>query len=93
VTDLDSQRKLSIDAVGGLGVLLGRHFAVLLPTMLLVKMSQISRFTESRARISHVLAKLEVLPSRATLEARPVSKLRTPGTPRAYLVLLVFSLC
>lgn len=34
-TDLDSQRKLSIDAVGGLGVLLGRHFAVLLPTMLL----------------------------------------------------------
>jgi hypothetical protein len=34
-TDLDSQRKLSIDAVRSLGVLLGRHFAVLLPIMLL----------------------------------------------------------
>jgi hypothetical protein len=30
VTDLDSQRKLSIDAVRGLGGLLGRHFVGLM---------------------------------------------------------------
>lgn len=61
VADLDSQRKLGVDAVRGLGVLLGRHFAVLLPTMLLVRSFGVARFIESRARISHVLAKLELL--------------------------------